>query len=115
MMKAQSLEFNIGYAFAKIEKAYILACEQHSKWFTGKINIPLLWWDSPCYQREEFAKRICETFKDIAPNWGIDLLVGTEKQYMVVNYRATKKNPPKKMTVEEIEKALGYKVEIVSE
>ena len=115
MMTKQTLEFNVGYVWAKIDKAYALAQDQGSKWFAGKVQLPLLWWDPNSYCRGELGQRIRETFQNCIPGWSLNLLIGIEGSYMVVNYRSELKCPPKKMTVNEIEKVLGYKVEIVSE
>ena len=35
------------------------------------------------------------------------------KQYITINYKISRKVPPKEMTIEEIEKALGYKIKVV--
>lgn len=115
MMTTQTLEFNVGYAFSKIEKRFFDMCTKGGTSLVGEVHIPQLWMISSDYNGREFLRRLCETFKSFTPDWSINLMIGYEKQYWVINYHIIKKEPPKKMTVEEIEKVLGYKVEIVSE
>ncbi len=125
MMKTQTLEFNIGYAFSKIERTYINCLDKGYETDGSCVYVPKIWFDRCCFGcdtldlrrecRVQVTKRLSELFKNIAPGWGITLSVRLEKQYVRIDYHIRKKEQPKKMTVEEIEKALGYKVEIVSE
>lgn len=124
-MKEQTLEFNIGYAFAALDRAFIKCVDEKLDFDFGKVLIPKVWFgykywsaleeDILNHIKRDIYTRLYGIFEDIAPKWEVGLKIDQYKQYIRINYTFAKKEEPKKMTVNEIEKALGYKVEIVSE
>lgn len=125
MMKVQSLDFNIGYAFSKIEKTYIREVISNKlDEVGGNFWIPKCWFGlrpvkSPSIDLAGFCKSdmIChikEVFGQLAPKYDLWIKITPDKQYIKFDYIIKKKPEIKKMTVNEIEKILGYKIEIVS-
>lgn len=126
MMKAQTLEFNIGYAFAKIDKKLFDYIKGGCKGILiGEVSIPKIWFGLSCStmsnvdislsEKEEIGVRLYDIFENANPHFYLCINIRPDKQYITIDYVITRKEHPKKMTVNEIEKALGYKVEIVSE
>lgn len=67
-------------------------------WVSGKIKLEFGW----CFARKR---------KD----WNITEIENEEETLLIKDYQPTSEEPPKKMTVSEICKELGYDIEIVKE
>lgn len=132
MMKEQTSEFLLGYLFGELErkivkdiagKSTILnACPQ------GKFvaQIPLLWFGvrNPNYVHpdkradvvslmEELCCEVDKKLKDIFPKRIFATVPRIEKQH--VFFMTTMVEDRRKMTLSQIEDALGYKITLVSE
>ena len=80
----------------------------------------------PCYSKltnditgdEKFwlKEKLGRLMEDVFPKFEITITkIVPDAQYIRFDYNVVKKAPVKKMTVEQIEKELGYKIEIVSD
>lgn len=128
MTKAKSLPFILGYLLARIEGAiseHFLQCGCNNK-FTGGLLVPKTWFGlSSCpfitndikgdykYQLKVALQKV---LSDLYPNFEtVCEKIIPEGQYIKFDFKITPLSEVKKMTVEEIEKELGYKIEIVSD
>lgn len=123
MMQKQTDEFIAGFIFYKADETIIKAglnCDS----IEFSVQIPKIWFGFNTYTSYLTCSRIqleslsnmkeivINTIKQLTNNkYKITIEVMEENQYLKFNFYL---NKPKKMTVSEIEKALGYKVEIIS-
>lgn len=122
MMQKQTLEFNIGYIFSRIENSIFKHTKEHCDEFFGTIQVPKIWFginqwgdtDLTLSNKMELYNRLHKVCDDMFIHWDNSFYIGSKDQYIMITCHFSKKEQPKKMTVKEIEKALGYKVEIVS-
>ena len=126
MMKAQSLDFITGYVFAKMDRSIFKHFNERPDTLVNSVNVPKIWFGlSSCQQvtndikgDEKYLLRenICEALNSIYPRLKtICERIVPEKCYIRFDFKVNYKEQIKKMTVEEIEKELGYKIEIVSD
>lgn len=126
MMKKQSLSFIAGCLFTKMDRTVFRAIEGKDDNVGDCEFIPKCWFGltpSKDYTNDivgdtkYYLKNYVEDiFKQLYKDYDVTIIkVAPDKQYIRFDYNVVKKAPVKKMTVEQIEKELGYKVEIVSE
>ena len=128
MMKAKSLDFIVGYVFAKMDRSIFKYFNNNDmkETLVESISVPKIWFGlSSCQQvtndikgDEKYILRenICEALNSIYPRLEtICERIIPEKCYIRFDFKVKYREQVKKMTVEEIEKALGYKIEIVSD
>ena len=124
MMKQQSSDFIEGYVFSKIERNLSILLKQNKVYnVTFNTSIPKIWFGLPCSQnndvdlpnkiKEWYIEDLTKLFNAIVPDKTLQMDIYPELQYIVFSYKIADK--VKKMTKEEIENALGYKIEIISE
>jgi len=130
MMKKQTYEFIAGCVFTKMEATICKELKQIPA--TADVNIgdceliPKIWFglssshkvtnditgDAKYWLKEKLEMLL----EDLLPKFETTIVkIVPDNQYIRFDYNVVKKVPAKKMTVEQIEKELGYKVEIVSE
>jgi hypothetical protein len=127
-MKAKSLDFIVGYVFAKMDRSIFkqFGHNDTKETLVESITVPKIWFGlSSCQQvtndikgDEKYILRenICEALNSIYPRLEtICERIIPEKCYIRFDFRVKYREQIKKMTVEEIEEALGYKIEIVSD
>lgn len=123
MMQKQTDEFIAGFIFNKAEET-IVKSGLSSESIEFSVTIPKIWFGfgtyNPHWPLTEKQFESLSSMKEIIikaiiqlTNSKYQITVATidENQYLKFNFSL---NKPKKMTVKEIEKALGYKIEIVS-
>ena len=132
MMKAKSLDFIVGYVFAKMDRSIFKHFSNNdtvidpTETLVESITVPKIWFRlSSCQQvtndikgDEKYILRenICEALNSIYPRLEtICERIIPEKCYIRFDFKVKYREQVKKMTVEEIEEALGYKIEIVSD
>ena len=132
MMKAKSLDFIVGYVFAKMDRSIFKHFSNNdtvidpTETLAESITVPKIWFGlSSCQQvtndikgDEKYLLRenICEALNSIYPRLEtICARIIPEKCYIRFDFKVKYREQVKKMTVEEIEEALGYKIEIVSD
>lgn len=126
MMKAKSLDFITGYVFAKMDRSIFRHFNEYKSTLVESHCVPKIWFGlSSCQQvtndikgDEKYMLRenICEALNSIYPRHKtICERIIPEKQYIRFDFKVTPIPEVKKMTVEEIEEVLGYKIEIVSD
>lgn len=123
-MKTQTHEFIKGYVFAHIHDDFLHSLVTHGpdREVIGKLKVPKVWYGlrcSKCTDESIPESVICEhrakltsTFKDLAPKHKINIKIYPYLQYIMFEY-TIQKDVVKKMTVAEIEEALGHPVEII--
>ena len=127
MMQKQSLDFIVGYVFAKMDRSIFkqFGHNDTKETLVESITVPKIWFGlSSCQQvtndikgDEKYLLRenICEVLNSIYPRFEtICERITPEKQYIRFDFRVKYREQIKKMTVAEVEEALGYKIEIVS-
>lgn len=128
MMKAKSLDFITGYVFAKMDRSIFkqFGRNETKETLIESITVPKIWFGlSSCQQvtndikgDEKYILRenICETLNSIYPrlNTVCERII-PEKCYIRFDFKVKYREVFKKMTVPEIEEALGYKIEIVGD
>lgn len=127
-MQKQSLDFIIGYVFAKVDKAVFkhFWTYEHRNELIVSIDVPKIWFGlTSCSSvtnditgsiKYSLREKICNNLKDSYPK--LDIVcerIVPEKQYIRFDFRVKRKEVVKKMTIAEVEEALGYKIEIVSD
>lgn len=127
MSKQQSMEFIAGYIFNKIDKQlhenflYDTVAE-----FDGMATIPKVWFGLKCSKQDSvdliysdktyFIEKLTACVEEYFPTARIKkLTIEPVNQYIRFSYTFVKHFVKKKMTVNEIEKELGYKIEIVGD
>ena len=127
-MKAQSLDFIVGCIFARVDESIFKHFYRNN--CKGDLMrgycIPKIWFGLTCSKQVTnditgdikylLRESICSTLKDSYPK--LDVVcerIVPDNQYIRFDFRVKPKDVIKKMTIEEIEKELGYKVEIVSD
>jgi hypothetical protein len=127
-MKSKSLDFIVGYVFAKMDRSIFKQFSHNDtkETLVESITVPKIWFGlSSCQQvtndikgDEKYVLRenICEALNSIYPRLEtICERIIPEKCYIRFDFKVKYKEQVKKMTIEEIEEALGYKIEIVSD
>lgn len=124
MMQKQTLEFNIGFIFSKIERDFFKHTKESSDTFHSAVQVPKVWFGLPCSKwdsvdislsdKAQIEQKLYDISDSIFSGWEVRFYIKPINQYIEINYVFLKKEKPKKMTVGEIEKALGYKIEIIS-
>ena len=128
MMKEQSLDFITGYVFARVDRAIFrhFWTYQNKNELTVSIEVVKIWFgltscssvtnDITGDKKYELMQKLTDTLNSLYPK--LDCLcekIAPENQYLKFHFKVRFKEQVKKMTLEEIEKALGYKIEIVSD
>ena len=130
MMRKQTCEFIAGCVFTKMEATICKELKRIPA--TADVNtgncelIPKIWFGLPCYSKltnditvdEKFwlKEKLGRLMEDVFPKFEITITnIVPDAQYIRFDYNVVKKAPVKKITVEQIEKELGYKIEIVSD
>ena len=128
MDKKKSLDFITGYVYSKIEKKIFSAyVNKLSKIEPIYISIPKIWFglrpirdkaeDVGCFDRNVLItsiKQLCLAYNTEKSKYDFNLSMEPDKQYILITIEG-KRTSPKEMTIAEIEKELGYKIEIIPE
>ena len=128
MMQGKSLDFITGYVFAKMDRSIFkhFSHNDTKETLVESISVPKIWFGlSSCQQvtndikgDEKYILRgnICEALNSIYPRLEtICERIIPENQYIRFDFKVKYREQIKKMTVAEVEEALGYKIEIVSD
>ena len=128
MMQKQSLDFIVGYVFARMDKAIFkhFWTYEHKNELIVSIEVAKIWFgltscssvtnDITGDKKYELIQKLTDTLNGLYPK--LDCVcekITPENQYLKFHFRVKYREQVKKMTIEEIEKALGYKIEIVSD
>ena len=128
MMKEQNSDFLTGYIFAEIQRIVYKQIYKNPK-DINKINdfvlVPKIWFGLKSdksvnnfisgFVRATLLNKISNVLKDLFPKWeSIEITCQPQQQYVRFDFTMMRQ-VPKKLTIEEIEKKLGYKIEIISE
>ena len=128
MMKEQKDNFLVGYLFSDIERKVFKEAQNNPMVdeISGSILIPKIWFGFPYNITNKFieynnTKIICvvmelkEVLKDFLPKWErFNIEFSSQKQYICFDFTLYKE-ARRKMTLEQIEKKLGYKIELIKE
>lgn len=128
MMKEQSLDFITGYIFSKLHISIYkhMWTEYRKDPLTESFSVPKIWFGlSSCHsttndivgdKKYEMIQKLQDILNDIYPELETTCeRIIPERQYIRFDFKVKYKEQTKKMTLEEIEKELGYKIEIVSD
>lgn len=125
MNKFTSTDFNAGFIYAKIDKAMGEVLRDTLSCLDGTVTVPRVQM-LPCISCgsvteldiiEATHKQVCEQFENVfgkTYNLTLGIKESPKHQYIVTYFKVEKKEPEKKeMTIEQIEKELGYKIKVV--
>lgn len=127
MMQRQSLDFIVGYLFKSMDNIIFKHFSHHKNTLLeSHCVVPKIWFGlSSCSSitnditgdnKYYLIQKLQNTLNALYPKFNtICERIIPEKQYIRFDFKVTPIPEVKKMTVEEIEKALGYKIEIVSD
>ena len=126
MMKKQSLDFIVGYLFNTMDKNIFKHFNCHKSTLVESHRIPKLWFGlSSCHditndiiseEKYELIQKLQNGLNQLYPELEtICEKIVPENQFIRFYFRVKYRELVRKMTVREIEKALGYKIEIVSD
>lgn len=114
----KSINFIIGYILGKIQQFW-LGMHAGSHPFDGSVvAIPKKWIGSINCAPETYSdiiQTLERLFDELVDNYRISIDAKVIDCYVEFHYVITKLPDVKKMTVADIEKELGYKIEIISE
>ena len=126
-MKAQHLEFIVGYTFGDIERRFLRLKKEHEylEDVDLSINIPKCWFNmvmptnkntfAPFEHQDYVINHSCDTLSIIFPEWDITCTSEVNNQYQQFNFNFKKKIVRQQLTIRDIEEILGYPIEIVAE
>ena len=128
MMQKQSLDFIVGYVFTRVDRAifrHFWTYENKNELIVS-IDVPKIWFgltscssitnDINGDKKHELMQKLNDVLNSLYPK--LDSVcdkIAPEKQYLKFHLKVNYKEQVKKMTVAEVEEALGYKIEIVSD
>ena len=126
MMTERSIQFIAGYLFSKMDNSFFRVLMTKPEFYSDSQAIPKIWFGLRCssdptndivgeikYQLKEALEF---SMTEMYPKYETKVTrIIPEKQYIRFDYTITKKEKIKKMTITEIEKELGYKIEIINE
>lgn len=128
MMKEQSLDFIVGSVFARVDVDIYkhFAKEENKGALVKSYSVPKIWFGlTSCHsytndivgsKKYEMIQKLADTLNDLYPKLEtICERIVPENQYLKFDIKVKRREQVKKMTVEEIEEVLGYKIEIVSD
>ena len=128
-IKQQTTEFIEGYVFSRFEKYIIEALIKCGKEIHAKVRVLKSWFglravkNPDIYISEDIENKLksdlistVSGFNTLEKSYNYDILTEPDSQYILFTLTGTFIEPVKKeMTIEEIEKELGYKIKIVGE
>lgn len=121
MMKQQTPDFILGYLFNSVERKIVKAKLSTDKFpYPVTESIPLLWFgtrrsDPPAsvlILADELCKRLDATLSDVFTKYSLTTEVVRDQQYFT--FITTIENR-RNLTVSQIEKLLGFKINIIEE
>ena len=125
MMQKQTKDFIVGYVFSSIEHKITPLLYTNIDGIEGKVQVPKIWFGLSCskdpdntiYNCASYTCPIVKTLHDLYSKVFTYFLVNLypKEQYMIFEFKVMKEEPKKKMTLGQIEKELGYKIELISE
>ena len=128
MMKEQSLDFIVGSVFEKVGKDIYkhFAEELRQGTLVQSYSVPKIWFGlSSCHsvtndisgsKKYQMIEKLTCTLNDLYPKLETFCeRIIPENQYIRFDIKVKRREVVKKMTVAEVEEALGYKIEIVSD
>ena len=125
MMQKQSKDFIVGYVFSSIERKVTSLLSADVYTIEGKVQVPKIWFGLPCnkdpdntiYDCLSYTNPLVKTLHDLYPKvlTYFEVNICPREQYLIFEFKAMREEPKKKMTLGQIEKELGYKVELISE
>ena len=125
MMQKQSKDFIIGYVFSSIEHKITPLLYTNIDGIESKVQVPKIWFGLSCsknpantiYDCVSYTCPIVKTLHDLYSKvlTYFEVNLYPKEQYMIFEFKAMKEEPKKKMTLGQIEKELGYKIELISE
>lgn len=125
MMKQQSVDFLVGYAFDAIDRQFVTHFTNNPKDVNTvfSVSIPQSWWSKPnlCNPRGtvdammllEFVEKLVATLLSAHDKFEFYVDCIHEHQYLRVAVTVDYKRV--EMTLAEIEQKLGYKIKLVEE
>lgn len=125
MMQKQSKDFIIGYVFSRMEDKITPLLSTNIYTIEGKVQVPKVWFGLPCSKDPDntiydctsytcpIVKTLHNLYLKVLTYFSVNLY--PQGQYMIFEFKAMKEEPKKKMTFKQIEKELGYKIELISE
>lgn len=125
MMQKQSKDFIIGYVFSRMEDKITPLLSTNINSIEGKVQVPKVWFSLPCskdpdntiYDCLSYTNPLVKTLHDLYPNvlTYFEVNICPREQYLIFEFKVMREEPKKKMTLKQIEKELGYKIELISE
>lgn len=127
MMKIQTNEFITGYVFAEAERKFVKRIKENPELehIVVDVDVPKCWFhmiqalnpsvSAPVHDVSYITEHVLNALTDVLIKWDFDCTSDVNHQYQRFRFYAQKKIERKKVTVEDIEKILGYRIEIVSE
>ena len=126
MMTEQSIPFIVGYLFKSMDNSIFKHFNCHKGILVESHCVPKIWFglsSTSCYTNDikgeikhQLKIMLEKVLQDLYPKFKTEVVrIIPENQYIRFDFKVTPIPEVKKMTVEEIEKELGYKIEIVSD
>ena len=125
MMQKQSKDFIIGYVFSSIERKVTSNLSANIDTIEGKVQVPKIWFGLPCSKRldntiQDCVSYTCPIVKTLHDLYSkvftyFEVNICPREQYLIFEFKVMREEPKKKMTLKQIEKELGHRIELISE
>ena len=126
MMAEQPIPFIVGYLFKCVDNSIVKHFSCYKDTLVESYSVPTIWFGSSSrsccsddikgelkYQLKIMLEKVLQ---DWFPKFKIEVVrIIPENRFIRFDFKVTLISEVKKMTIEEIEKSLGYKIEIVSD
>ena len=126
MMTEQSIPFIVGYLFKSMDSSIFKHFDCNKTTLVESHCVPKIWFGlspSSCYTNDikgeikhQMKIMLEKVLQDLYPELKTEVVrITPEKHNIRFDFKVTPIPEVKKMTIKEIEKELGYKIEIVSD
>ena len=124
----KDMKFIQGYIFGKIEKDILNGFINKEKEIHSSVYVPKAWFGLRAVtditvtltviQREAYKLELLDVLESYNTNqrkYKYEITIRPDKQYIKFDFHGYYVEPVKEMTIEQIEKELGYKIKVVGD
>ena len=121
-------DFILGYIFGKVEKEILKGFINKEQEIHSSVQVPKAWFglrpiidiaeNITLIQRDAYKIElldVLERYNTDRRKYKYEVIIRPDKQYIKFDFYGYYVEPVKEMTIEQIEKELGYKIKVVSD
>ena len=127
-VKVKQQDFILGYIFGKVEKVILQGFINKDKEIHSSVQVPKAWFglrpvtdiavNLSLIQHDAYKwelRDILEGYNTDQRKYKYEIIIRPDKQYIKFDFHGYYIEHVKEMTIEQIEKELGYKIKVVSD